>query len=402
MKIFLLSTVYPAKYSVKGATPVVHYFAKEWVAAGNEVHVIHTASCFPSFYYTIIRPFKHLLDTILGHLISMNAPIEYEEVRDGVKVSHIKLKKAKPHGRFSQTQIKSAFNKISAYVDKEGAPDCFVGHWDNPQLELLNLLKTYYHRPVCLVYHINEFNHLYHIYGKDTETLVKNIDLVGFRNITAQRVYENLFGIPAKSFIAASGVSRPFIEAGNSFEREIENVGRFVFVGSLIGRKYPAAVIEALANSYRDESFEMTYIGEGNDKEKIQNLFIDLGCKGTLNFTGRIPREEVIQYLKQSDVFVMISKGELFGLVYIEAMALGCITIAARHEGIDGIIVDGVNGFLCEAGNADELTLIISKIRGLSKEELHSISNKAKETANAYTDVIVAESYIQNLKRITL
>ena len=253
---------------------------------------------------------------------------------------------------------------------------------------------------MCLVYHNNYFNHLYNIYGKDTEALVKNIDLVGFRNITAQAEYEKLFGTPAKTFIAASGVSKPFIEAGNSFERKIEAVSKFVFVGGLIGRKYPASVIEALAKSDYKETFEMTYIGEGKDKDKIQQLHNKLGCKGTLNFTGRIPREEVIQYLKQSDVFVMISKAELFGLVYLEAMALGCITIAARHEGIDGIIEDGVNGFLCEAGNTDELASIISRIRNMSSDELMTMSIKAKETANAYSDVNVAKNYINELSRI--
>lgn len=402
MNIVLLTSVYPAKYAAQGTTPVVHYFAKEWVAAGNEVHVFHTASCFPSFYYTISRPFKHLLDTKLGHLVSVNAPIEYEEVKDGVKVSHIKLKKAKPHGRFSQKQIQLAFKKISACVDKEGVPDCFVGHWDNPQLELLNLLKAKYNRPVCLVYHNNAFTHLNKTYDGDAEVLTRNIDLVGFRNITARNEYIKLYGIPANSFIAASGVSKPFIEAGRSFERKIDTISKFVFVGSLIGRKYPSSVIEALVKSYQKEPFEMVFIGEGNEKKHIQQVFNENSCAGTLYFTGRIPRDEVIQYLEQSDVFVMISKGEIFGLVYLEAMSLGCITIASKHEGVDGIIEDGVNGFLCEAGNTDELVTIITKIRNLSVDELNLISAKAKETANAYTDVMVAENYIQNLKNITL
>ena len=402
MKIFLLSTVYPAKYSAKGTTPVIHYFAKEWAATGNDVHVFHTASCFPKLFYVLGKPFKKLLDTKLGHIMPVQAPVEYDEEKDGVKISHIKLKKAKPHGRYSNKQIKRAFLKISSYVEKEGVPDCFVGHWDNPQLELLNLLKEKYHRPVCLVYHDNHFTHLSKIYGNDAENLVKNIDLVGFRNITAQAEYAKLFGAPSKTFIAASGVSKPFIEAGNSFERKIEDVDRFAFVGSLIGRKYPIAVIEALSKSFQKSPFEMTYIGEGKDKSIIQQYYDEHGCKGSLNFTGRIPRNEVIDYLKNTDVFVMISKGEIFGLVYLEAMALGCITIAARHEGIDGIIEDGVNGFLCEAGNAAELATIISKIRGLSTAELNSISGKAKETANAYTDVAVADNYIQNLKSLTV
>lgn len=93
----------------------------------------------------------------------------------------------------------------------------------------------------------------------------------------------------------------------------------------------------------------------------------------------------------------MISKAEIFGLVYLEAMAKGCIVIASRNEGIDGIIKDGVNGFLCKAGNVDELSSIISKIKSMSQDELCAISKSAVETAREMTDYKVAERYINSV-----
>lgn len=400
MNVFLITSVYPSQNAPRGTTPVIHYFAKEWVSAGHKVHVFHAESAFPRFFYWFGRPFKKMLDSKLGHIVPTHAPKEYDENKDGVYITHISLKKIKPHGRFPQKQIQSAFKKISSYIEKEGVPDCFVGHWDNPQLEILQLLKARYHRPTCLVYHSNQFAHLSTCYGDDVESLIKDVDLVGFRNITAQAKYEEQFGNPVHSFIAASGVSKPFIAAGETFEREIKEIRKFIYVGALIHRKYPVSVIESLYHSYQHEAFEITYIGEGEDKKLVQQRFDDLKCNGKLTFTGRIPREEVIQYLKQSDVFVMISKGEIFGLVYLEAMALGCITIAARNEGIDGIVEDGVNGFLCEAGNVEELTSVISKIRKMTSDELKMISLNAKETAKRYSDVNVAKNYVNELRKI--
>ncbi len=402
MKVFLLTSVYPSKNAPKGTTPVVHYFTKEWLTMGHQVHVFHTESAFPRIYYLFGKLFKKTLDSRLGHLVPDQRPVEYDEIKDEVEVTHLLLKKSKPHGRFPKKQIQQAFMHICACIEKEGVPDCFVGHWDNPQLELLHALKEKYHRPTCLVYHSNEFTQLCNCYGKEVDVLVKDIDLVGFRNITSQTAYERLFGKPRHSFIAASGVSRPFIEAGKNFEKEIETIKRFVYVGALINRKYPSTVITALSQAYQNEPFEITYIGEGDDKKQIQQRFDELRCKGKLTFTGRIPREEVIQYLKQSEVFVMISKGEIFGLVYLEAMALGCITIAARHEGIDGIIEDGVNGFLCEAGNTNELTAILQRIRQMSPEALKKMSLKAKQTAADYSDVNVAQRYIRELKNLVI
>jgi glycosyltransferase involved in cell wall biosynthesis len=400
MRIFLLSSVYPSQSSTKGTTPVVHYFTKEWVLDGHIVHVFHTESAFPKVFYFFGRLFKKILDSKLGHLVPTQAPKEYNEIKDGVNITHISLKKIIPHGRFSKKQIQRAFMIISSYIEKESMPDCFVGHWDNPMLELLHMLKSHYHRPTCLVYHSNQFSQLYNCYGNDTEDLVNDIDLVGFRNITAQATYEKIFGRPVRSFIAASGVSKPFLEAGKELDKEISDIRKYVYVGALIHRKYPVSVIEALHKSYQGQPFEITYIGEGDDRKMVKQRFDELNCKGKLTFTGRIPREEVIKYLQQSDVFVMVSRGEIFGLVYLEAMALGCITIAARNEGIDGIIEDGVNGFLCEAGNVEEIASIINRIRQLSSAELDAISRRAKETACAYSDRKVAQNYIDELNKI--
>ena len=111
----------------------------------------------------------------------------------------------------------------------------------------------------------------------------------------------------------------------------------------------------------------------------------------------RIPREDIIRYLRESDVFVMISKAEIFGLVYLEAMALGVIPIGSKNEGIDGIIRDGENGFLCEAGNVEELIGLLDKIKNMESEQLSEISKEAKATAQRYSDKGVAEKYIKAL-----
>ena len=93
----------------------------------------------------------------------------------------------------------------------------------------------------------------------------------------------------------------------------------------------------------------------------------------------------------------MISEGEAYGLVYLEAMARGCITIASRDEGFDGVIVDGVNGFLCKAGDAGELAAIIRKINAMPPEQKRKISLNAWETAKGLTDYLAAKRYIEDV-----
>ena len=110
-----------------------------------------------------------------------------------------------------------------------------------------------------------------------------------------------------------------------------------------------------------------------------------------------MPRQEIIPILDRSDVFILISRGEVFGLVYIEAMSRGCIVIASKGEGMEGVIENGINGFLCEAGNADELAGIIRHIQGLSDDERKRITEAAITTSLKLTDVAVAKDYIETV-----
>ena len=63
--------------------------------------------------------------------------------------------------------------------------------------------------------------------------------------------------------------------------------------------------------------------------------------------------------IRNADCFVMVSSREAFGLVYLEAMAKGCIVIGTKGQGIEGIVKHGENGFLCKARDVNELTVLV-------------------------------------------
>lgn len=88
---------------------------------------------------------------------------------------------------------------------------------------------------------------------------------------------------------------------------------------------------------------------------------------------------------------------KFFGLVYLEAMAASCITIASRNGGIDGIIKDEVNGYLCEQGNSAELVQIIEKVRNLNYDEISNLVSEGYRSAKACTDTAVAKEYLNNV-----
>ena len=116
-----------------------------------------------------------------------------------------------------------------------------------------------------------------------------------------------------------------------------------------------------------------------------------------VKFHGRLSRDQVQEKLREADCFAMISENEVFGLVYLEAMASGCLTIASRDGGVDGIIVDSVNGFLCEQGNAVELSEILNKVSTLEKSEAMRIRQEALKTVSDYSDNRVAQRYLTDI-----
>ena len=192
-----------------------------------------------------------------------------------------------------------------------------------------------------------------------------------------------------------SGVPKEFITQSRKFDKGVSN---FIYVGTFMKRKYASCLVPAIANVYKD-SYTITFVGDGDDKKQIVSKAKECNCTDRIHFTGRIPREEIFRHLDKSDVFIMISKIETFGLVYLEAMARGCIVVASKNEGMDGIIEHGKNGFLCTAGDEKELQGIIDRIKGMSSGQLEHLSIESIKTAQLYTDSNVARDYIKAIDK---
>ena len=147
---------------------------------------------------------------------------------------------------------------------------------------------------------------------------------------------------------------------------------------------------------------KVTFVGNGAEENKIRYFVKKQNLQSKVSLLGFIPREKIAQILQETDVFVMISEAEAFGLVYLEAMGAGCLTIASRNEGMDGIIIDNENGFLCKAGDENELASILKKILEMKADDRKKISDKAINTAKQNTDYLAAERYIKNVLKCHL
>lgn len=86
-------------------------------------------------------------------------------------------------------------------------------------------------------------------------------------------------------------------------------------------------------------------VGDGPAKTQLERQCEELGIADKVVFTGMIPPTEVHKYYQLADIFVSASTSETQGLTYIEAAANGLPLICRRDPCIDGVVVDGENGY---------------------------------------------------------
>lgn len=399
-KILLITTMYPS--SLRISTPICHLFVKQWQKMGYDVRVVYFRSMFPAIYSWCARMFPKMAERFIGNQAELDNNyeiVEYEH--DGVKVMSPPIYKYIPHRGYPKSSINKAKSQILNYLKKEGMkPDMIIGHFYNPQMELLPLLQAYYpNAKTCVVLHESSLDTIKLSYPNNYQELFNSIDIVGYRSVPIQRAIEKQLSPVPKSFLAYSGVSEPFLNTAPDRRWADGPIHNFIYVGQFIKRKFPQTVTDSLLDVYPDKNYHLTYVGrEELLYEEVKLYVAEKGVIDNTVFTGQIPRNDIITHLDNSDCFIMISKDEVFGLVYLEAMARGCITIAAKNEGMEGIIENGVNGFLCEAGNKDKLSEIIRKINAMTGKEKESISIAGRKTAERLSDFNVAKSYIESVE----
>ena len=364
---------------------------------GYNVRVVHFDSLFPCPYYWVGRLFNERIQAKTGTVAYTKTPRKptcYEV--DGIPVIFVPLRKYVPHKAPSQRQTEKAFRYVVCELEKDGfKPDVITAHFVLPQLQFMPLFKQQFpNARTCLVLH-GESSLFNKFYPDSYKTMMSSVDVWGFRSLAFQKSFEKRFGSEKPMFLCHSGIPEKYLE---SVEKVFSNgVKRFAFVGSLYELKNVDITLRALHKAMADKEYTFDIVGSGAEDDNLHHLVDELSIQDHVVFHGQMKRDDAQQIIRDADCFVMVSTREAFGLVYVEAMAKGCIVIGTKGQGIDGIVKHGENGFLCKARDMDGLANVIDEIVSLSSEELKEISSNAVATAANLTDRKVAEHYLNSV-----
>lgn len=372
MKILLITDLYPLENGTEPKT--IRNFALNWQKSGHYVDVLR-----PNFMFnTLIRKRKIYPEKVF-----------YDE---DIKIYNVNF--FTPFWFDIKQKLPKDF-KVFNY-------DLVVSHMPCGALVANKLLKRLLGIPYVCSVHASDLkvmeDKFYRIFfAKPLLAAYKRADAISARNAEfAEKIKKLSEYAEFKTFIAPSGIPSEMIETEEYFRNKaLKRTDKFIIttVAKLIKRKNVDLIIKALYKAHID-NFVFRIIGDGPEKPYLKKIARIRKIESKLIFEDEIPHEEVMNKMKLSDLFILVSEGETFGVSYLEAAAKANIVIATEKGGVDGIIINGKNGFTCPP-DEDKLAELIKQIYRLSAVQKKEILTSLRNTILDYDDREVSKRYLE-------
>ena len=227
------------------------------------------------------------------------------------------------------------------------------------------------------------------LYRRIEERYLKTVGAFVFNSHTTRESVEELLGKKTQNVVATPGGDRlgAKLTGPEIYQRALaEGPLRILFVGNLIERKGLHVLLEALAK-LRDQAWHLDIVGsEEMDPayaSRMQQKVDALDLRSRLTLYGVLAGERLAERYLESQLLVVPSSYEGFGIVYLEALGFGVPVIASAAGATDEIVHHESNGFLIQPGDTLSLSRQLERIledRGL----LGRLSLAALESFHAH------------------
>ena len=351
MNILVITDLYPVTEDEKYTPKTIYDFVQTWKALGHEVKIIK-----PNFILnSVIRKKPYYKNGEYGEVENVNY---WTPFWGNVKS---KLKK-----NYNPDLVIAHMPSGLIFANKFGLP--FVAGVHVSDIEVLT-------KPIYSIY-----------FKQELEKAYKNAFKIACRSEILRKKFLKMYPeYEEKTFVAYSGIDGNIIR-----KKEWKSKEKFKVLtcANLKKRKNIDKVILACNNI---DNVELTVIGDGDEQKNLKKM-----AGQNVHFTGFLSHVETIAKMKEADIFILPSQNETFGLVYLEAMASGCITVGLRNDGIDGVIKNNENGYLC---NLDNIETVLKHI--INSKNNNQILENTFKTIQNYTKEKASMNYINNIVTLT-
>ncbi len=324
MKILLISSLLPKKEgeTIETTSYALADLACEWKKNGAEIDVI--------------RPLWNPAET----LKSQSYSVDYREIRIEVI----------PVVRIPQLFRYRTESLLKRIQSMEKTPDLIIAHMAHG-IRIAAILSEKLGVPFLAGIHGGDIRLISSKPGFLIPSL-KKAKAIWARSPVIRSILEDqeeISGIP-KGLCLSGLAEEEFIDestASKKWKGHGREKVKFLSAGNLIPLKNFDKVILGMAK-LGDLDFSYDIYGHGEEKEKLERLIDENDLSEKINLKGERPRDEVLEAMLKSHFHIMPSKGETFGLTYLEAASKGCINIGLRKNGLDGFFVDVSNAIMLE------------------------------------------------------
>ena len=248
-------------------------------------------------------------------------------------------------------QLKRIYKHI---IKVYGTPDIVYSHYLS-NTYLATKLKDKYDIPIVAIEHWSKLNSdqlPFDALFMGNYAYRKVNALISVSESLRQRLLQhfNMSSVVVYNMVGSEFINRPI----SPRKKDEDGIVNFVSVGSLFYGKGFDILIKAFAK-LKKSNYKLCIIGEGNLHKDLQDLIDGNKLSDQIFLLGQKNKEEIVEILNQSDVFVLSSRAETFGVVYIEAMMLGLPVIATSCGGPEEFVQKS-NGMLIPTENVDALS----------------------------------------------
>ncbi|WP_263601390.1 glycosyltransferase [Chryseobacterium sp. PET-29] len=295
------------------------------------------------------------------------------------------------------TTCKHLFEK---YINDNGLPDIIHVHSITIARDIIKYINKKYNIPFVITEHstgfaMNGYN------KKDLKIFKSNIDYCAYNIAVSESLAQTLSQKLGSTWnVIPNTIQNVFFEEGNkrlSFPRDKQKK-IFFTLSNLIPVKGLDILIKAFSMLYKENTnVELWIGGDGSEKKNIEHQIKELKMEDRVFLLGKLDRENVLENLKKADFYISPSLQETFGVVIIEALAMGLPTVATRCGGPEHIINDEV-GIIVEKGSADELYSAMKLI--LANENNYDSKKIIDYCRDNYSEDVVSEKIINVYREV--
>lgn len=153
-------------------------------------------------------------------------------------------------------------------------------------------------------------------------------------------------------------VNNPLDVDKKLIERDTEKLN-IIYVGRLAKEKMMDTILKAVSNLKGE--WQLNVYGDGEEGQDLVKMSYDLNIQDNIKWYGW--RDDPWADIDKGDILINASEYEGFGMVLIEALCRGIPVVASKTGGALNSIEDGVNGWLFDIDNYDELSEILNRIQ---------------------------------------